>query len=801
MKIAVIGAAGKAGRLIAREALDRGHEVTAVVKPGSESRVPAGCAILAKSLFDLTAADLKDQAAVVNAFGTPFDQPGKEKEHIEAAKLLISIGNELPEVRFLTIGGFGSLFTDETRTRRVVDGIPEPFRAVPQAAKEALDLFQASDMNWTFFSPAGSFDPNGARSGSYTLGGDVVILNRMGQSYVSYADFAIAMVDEIEQAKHIRERVTPVSCDPFFRNAPQYFPVNLYRFSRAGAWLSLSIDNVKYGRGLLFLTTSRGSRTHGQSAEGGKLFRIYPTFEGRRVAFSTQQIGPAELVLHTRRGDVRFTWASVSRLMAEGDPGMGLEWTRTAAPYESIRPRKDGAWESIPRQARPLCFKGLEGSGFAFRDTWDWSSLSAANIDGFTSPGPDGRFTLAVDEFPYMVKVPEDYGSYAQGKADMLADWEAFWASYPRLAEPYARKAEETAYALWAMQVGPTELTPRRMMQMFPGVMASQWQQVQNGVALQNCPELSRNLLMAPLERQGAEGQLADGYDEAQVDTGGIKPPIYGWAIKNILSHRDISKEWPREDLEKLYFGAGKWAMWFMNCRDDDGDGLPGFDNGAESGFDDVTAFMDGSAMATPDLCAFEVLSFEAQGDLAKLLGRPQEEIDGWYRKSRDLLDRMLEKMWNGEHFVCLKQYTHEPVFSGSNIFYFPLILGSRLPAAVLDKLCSDLLREDRLLSPYGIASEDVLSDVFEITGVRMGCGAISPPGQLFILTGLWEAGKKKEAKMIVDRYLGALMEKGFPHFLDPVSGDGSFPGGSWCRVAFTILARMVSEGEADAAV
>jgi putative NADH-flavin reductase len=795
MKIAVIGAAGKAGSLIAREAMDRGHEVTAIVKPGSESRVPAGCAVLAKSLFDLNAADLKGFAAVVNAFGTPYDQPGKEKEHIDAAKLLIAIGRELPDVRFLTIGGYGSLFTDESKTKRVVDGIPEPYGAVPRAAKEALDLFQASDINWTFFSPAGSFDPDGARSGSYTLGGDVVILNRMGQSYISYADFAVAMVDEIEQAKHVRERVTAVSCDPFFRGAPQYFPVSIYKFSRAGAWMALSIDNVKYGKGKLYLTTSRGNRAHGQSDEGSQLFRIYPTFEGKRVSFATQQIGPAELVLHTRHGDVRFTWARVDRLMAEGDPGMGLEWSRSAAPYEAIRRRKDGAWESIPQHANPLCFKALEGSGFAFGDSWNWYTLNATEIDGFTSPGPDGRFTLAVDEFTYMVKVPEDYGTYAQGKADMTADWEAFLAKYPKLAEPYAAKSEETAYALWTMQVGPSELTPRRMMQMFPGVMGSQWQQVQNGVSLQNCPELSRGLLMAPLERQGADGQLADSYDEAQLETGGIKPPIYGWAIKNILSHRDMAAEWPREELERLYEGAGKWAMWFMDCRDDDNDGLPGFDIGAECGFDEVTAFMEGASMATPDLCAFEVLNFEAQGDLAKLLGKPREEIDGWYKKSRELLDRMLKNMWDGERFVCLKQYTHEHVYSESIVFYIPLILGSRLPADVLDKLCANLLRENRILSPYGIASEDILSDVFEMTGVKMGCGAISPPGQLFILTGLWEGGKKKEAKMIIDRYLGSLMEKGFPHFIDPVNGDGDFMGGSWCRTVFTVLARMVSEG------
>ena len=68
MKIAVIGAAGKAGSLIAKEALDRGHEVTAIVKPGSEDRVPKGCAILAKSLFDLTSADLKGFYAVLSTY-------------------------------------------------------------------------------------------------------------------------------------------------------------------------------------------------------------------------------------------------------------------------------------------------------------------------------------------------------------------------------------------------------------------------------------------------------------------------------------------------------------------------------------------------------------------------------------------------------------------------------------------------------------------------------------------------------------------------------------------------------------
>lgn len=583
--------------------------------------------------------------------------------------------------------------------------------------------------------------------------------------------------------------------DPYFRDAEQYFPVDKYMFSRAGAWLALSIDDLRYGKGALHLTTNRGMHAHGRLPEGTKLWRIQPTHEGKLVPFATQQTGAAELTLHTRYGAVRFTWADPAKLLAEGDPGMGLLWTRSSETYELARPRKDGAWESIPKFGTPLCFKGLEGSAFRFDDSWDWHKLSSGELTGRTEPGPDGGFTMVCEEFPYSVKVRDSYPSFREGKADMQADWEAFLAKFPAFIPPYDIKREETAYTLWTHLVGPTQLTPRWLMLMFPGEMDSQWQLVQNAVALQDNTELSRSLLMAPLERQGENGQLAEGYDEAFLSTGGCKPPVYGWALKNILSHHDLGKEWPREELERLYEGAGRWADWFMENRDEDGDGLPGFQGGTENGFDEVTAFLDTLSLATPDLCAYEVLNFEAQGDLAKLLGKPQEEIEGWYRRSRELLERMIDKMWDGEHFVALRQFTHEPVFSGANMHYIPLVLGKRLPGEIADKMCADLMTEGKLLSPYGLASENMDSDYFEVTGVKMGSGAICPPGQLFILSGLWEAGKKAEAKEIFDRYAKRLMEGGFSHFIDPIHGEGTWFWGSWCRAVFTVLARMISEG------
>ena len=581
--------------------------------------------------------------------------------------------------------------------------------------------------------------------------------------------------------------------DPFFRGTKQFFTVEQHIFSRRGAWMGLSADSPNYGRGALHLMTNRGARCHSEDRTYNRLYRIFPTFEGRRVPFAIQTAA-AEYTLLTRYGNVRFTWADTTKLMAEGDPGMGLLFLRDGEPYEVIRRRRDGAWESPMRNARPLLFKGLEGSGFAFDDTWDFHKFKSGELRGQTSPNSKGIFTLVVEEFFYGAYVRDEYPSYAEAKASMASDWEAFLTKTPHYIEPYESKREETAYVLWSHLLAPSPATPNWMILMFPGIMGSQWQHVQNAVALQEHTDLALELLLAYLNRQSDEGQLADSYDDAFLATNGLKPPVYGWGLKDIIRRRDIAVEWPREGILKLYEGAGRWAEWFMKYRDDDRDGLPAFEGGTECGLDESTIWYSDVNMASPDISAFSVLNLEVQGDLAKILGKPEAEINGWYKKSKDLLERMIDRLWDGEHFVALREYTHEPVFTGSIIHYFPLLLGSRLPKEIIDKMAADLSVEGGLLSDYGLASERLDSDFFEIQGVQMGRGAISPPAEVFICTGLWEAGKKELARAIVKRYCGRLIDRGFSHIIDPISGGGSPFWGTWPRCVFTILSRMVSD-------
>lgn len=209
MKIAVIGATGKAGSLIAKEAYLREHEVTAVVRK-ADAVDTSKYGVIVKNLFDLKEEDLEDFDIVVSAYGAPI---GQEQEYITSMRKFISIMENLPATRFFVVGGAGSLYTDASKTKLAYTLIPEQYSAVPVAMLKAFEELKKSRVNWTFQSPAFNFDPNGTRTGKYMLGTDYLINNREGKSYISYADFAVAMVDEMERGQFVCKRFTAVS-DP-----------------------------------------------------------------------------------------------------------------------------------------------------------------------------------------------------------------------------------------------------------------------------------------------------------------------------------------------------------------------------------------------------------------------------------------------------------------------------------------------------------------------------------------------------------------------------------------------------------
>jgi putative NADH-flavin reductase len=168
-------------------------------------------AVVQKEIFELTSRDIADYDALVNAFGAA---PGQEHLHVEAGKALISALQGASDTRLIVVGGAGSLYVDEAKTIRLIDTPEFPDLYKPTAANQSRnleDLQSATGIKWTFVSPAAFFNPEGKRTGSYRKGKDNLIVNSSGESHVSYADYAIAIVDEIENPQHINSRFTLVS--------------------------------------------------------------------------------------------------------------------------------------------------------------------------------------------------------------------------------------------------------------------------------------------------------------------------------------------------------------------------------------------------------------------------------------------------------------------------------------------------------------------------------------------------------------------------------------------------------------
>jgi len=207
MKIALVAANGRVAGKVIEEAISRGFDVTAFGRRENNTKAKD---YVQKDLFDLTADDLKGFDAVVDAFGAWTEDT--LEQHSTSLKHLCDILSGT-DTRLLVVGGAGSLYVNPEHTACVSDGpdFPDMFKPLASAMAKALgELRERNDVKWTYISPAGDFQADGERSGKYILGGEELTLNSRNESIISYADYAIAMIDEIEKGDHIQQRISVV---------------------------------------------------------------------------------------------------------------------------------------------------------------------------------------------------------------------------------------------------------------------------------------------------------------------------------------------------------------------------------------------------------------------------------------------------------------------------------------------------------------------------------------------------------------------------------------------------------------
>jgi len=200
MKIAHIGGTGKVGGKVLEELLRRGHTVTVISR--HPEKVPSGTNVTAKvgdiAKPDELAAALKQHDATISS--APF-LPGSSLRLLDAIR-------KSGVRRYIAVGGAGSLEVAPGKLLKDSGQIPVEWLPAVNEGAELLKLLRADkQLDWTFFSPAALIGP-GERTGQFRLGGDQLITGKDGKSAISYDDYAIALVDELEKPQHIRARFT-----------------------------------------------------------------------------------------------------------------------------------------------------------------------------------------------------------------------------------------------------------------------------------------------------------------------------------------------------------------------------------------------------------------------------------------------------------------------------------------------------------------------------------------------------------------------------------------------------------------
>ena len=213
MKVALIGASGFVGTAVLNELLQRNHQVAAIVRHPEKIKKAGNLNVFAADVLDEEAlqAALRGQDAVISAYNAGWANPNIYDDFMAGAKAIQESVKKAGVKRLIVIGGAGSLFIAPGQQLVDTDAFPAEWKPGALAARDYLNILREDRMlDWTFLSPAIEMNPgtSGIRKGVYRMGLDSPVFDDNHKSMISVEDIGVAIVDELEHPRHIRQRFT-----------------------------------------------------------------------------------------------------------------------------------------------------------------------------------------------------------------------------------------------------------------------------------------------------------------------------------------------------------------------------------------------------------------------------------------------------------------------------------------------------------------------------------------------------------------------------------------------------------------
>ncbi len=601
------------------------------------------------------------------------------------------------------------------------------------------------------------------------------LTSRLSAALVPY-DEGLDNVNTADSA--VPTGLTPVP--PSSSPASTPFDVTEIPFSRRGSWLNLSpIVGLHTREPQIHLVSHTTAMT--------AVLSLVPTKDGRPVAAAIEA-SPACLRWRSSNGVVEGAFENTSTIRLRGH-GMGFLMRATDQPltsfagtyfFEDVIP---GRWVFTSYETgRRYRLTVLGGAATATGG----QALGAAARELEVHGSADGQWEVALEELltgrrPYEAHASfDDIVAGACREFDDYVDAVAGWRS---AATPSAALA---AYVLWSATVEPAGFVGREAVLMSKHWMDSvwSWDHCFNAMALAaGLPELALDQFLLPFDHQDEAGALPDSVTHSRVLYNFVKPPIHGWALREIRARLPRSLE-PAET-KLCYDRLAKWSSFWLDHRVAPGRTLPTYQHGNDSGWDNSTAFDDDRVVESADLAAFLAIQLDVLTELAAELDRPAEAAR-WSAAAAQLRAAMLAQLWDGSRFRTFAPLSGRRGVSDSLLSALPIVAGPALPTSVVDALVEQISTS---LTDYGPATEPTSSPSYQSDGYWRG--PIWAPSTLLIEDGLRRCGRADLADDVSARFRRLCEKSGFAENFDALTGEGLRDRAyTWTAATYLVLAR-----------
>jgi putative isomerase len=557
-------------------------------------------------------------------------------------------------------------------------------------------------------------------------------------------------------------------------------------FSRFGSYLAFAQQNAYDGKAAgLYLRS-----VHAEAAKNRELFRLSLLHAGQPVNFEAiaePRVGVLKLEVAHGSAEIGFATPDIISFELRG---VGLRLEMTPGWFDNAIKVHNPAWlvNSFSHK-RQYLLTPLVGT---------LEVIAPWHVDGCTQvvadflPDASSGVAHGVIEECLHLPQPRDYGSLVANGVQSVQTEYGNWLA--RFGTDLADADELACYILWANVVAPQGNLTRPALYMSKNWMTQvwSWDNCFNTIGLAaSQPELAWQQYMLIFDKQAASGVLPDSVTDSTVEWNFCKPPVHGWTLGQMMEANSAYFNAAR--LSEIYHPLGRWTDWWFGYRDFDGNGLPEYTHGNDSGWDNGTVFASGAPVESPDLCAFLVCQMDVLAEIARKLGK-ESDARAWTVRADKLLSQMLSDLWQENHFVARHTGRSEFIESGSALMYMPLILGDRLPPDVRAKLVAGLKRENAFLTEWGLATENTQSKLFDPKGYWRG--SIWSPVTLLLVDGLRRCGESEFAREISRRFCRMVTLNGFSENYNTLTGEALCdPAYSWSAAVFLTLKRYEEIG------